>query len=112
MFRQDYKAMQHSMIYGTTTDFDTMINQLKILRGRFRLLEEYHILENIIKEAQANVDADKSFKTEGATFNTPVHYLSDLNKPSGPTNKNISYNVKLVRNANKWVFESITINLT
>jgi hypothetical protein len=68
MFRQDYRAMQAAMIYGTSPDFDTMISQLKILTGRFRLLEEYHILENIIKEAQENIVTDKSFETEGATF--------------------------------------------
>jgi Nucleotidyl transferase AbiEii toxin, Type IV TA system len=110
MFRQDYRAMQAAMIYGTSPDFDTMISQLKILTGRFRLLEEYHILENIIKEAQENIVTDKSFETEGATFSTPVHYLSDLYKPAGPTNKSISYTVKFIRKANKWVFESITIN--
>ena len=70
MFRQDYRAMQAAMIYGDSPDFDTMINQLKILTGRFRLLQEYHILENIIKAAAAKIDTDKSFESEGATFTT------------------------------------------
>lgn len=110
MFRQDYRAMQAAMIYGDSPDFDTMMNQLKILTGRFRLLQEYHILENIIKAAAAKIDTDKSFESEGATFSTPVHHLTDLYNPAGPTNKTISYTVKFIRKANKWVFESITIN--
>lgn len=110
MFRQDYRAMQAAMIYGASPDFDAMISQLKILTGRFRLLEEYQILENIIKDAEGNIDEDKDFESEGATFSTPVTYLSDLYKPAGPTNKSITYNVKFIRKANKRVFESITIN--
>ncbi|MEJ0106057.1 MAG: nucleotidyl transferase AbiEii/AbiGii toxin family protein [Bacteroidota bacterium] len=35
MFRQDYIAMQSAMIYGTSPGFDTMIDQLKLLTGRF-----------------------------------------------------------------------------
>jgi|CXWL01.1.fsa_nt_gi hypothetical protein len=110
MFRQDYRAMQAAMIYGASTDFDTMIDQLKLLTGRFRLLGESHKLENIIKDAEGNIDEDKGFESEGATFSTPVTYLSDLYKPAGPTNKSISYNVKFIRKTKKWVFESITIN--
>lgn len=110
MFRQDYKAMQAAMIYGTSPDFDAMLSQLKLLTGRFRLLEEYKMLENIIKDAEDFIDEGKNFESEGATFSTPVHYLSDLYKPAGPTNKSITYNVKFIRKANKWVFESITIN--
>lgn len=109
MFRQDYRSMQAAMIYGASPDFDTIISQLKILKGRFRLLEEYHVLENIIKEAQANIDTDKNFETEGATFSTPVTYLTDMYKPATPTNKTITYNVAFIRKGNKWVFESISI---
>jgi len=110
MFRQDYRSMQAAMIYGDSPDFDTMINELKILTGRFRLLAEYHVLENIIKEAQAKIDTDKTFETEGATFSTPVHYLSDLYKPVSPANKTISYTVGFVWKKSKWIFESIAIN--
>lgn len=110
MFRQDYRAMQAAMIHGDSPDFDTMINELKILTGRFRLINEYHVLENIIKDAQANIDTDKSFESEGATFSTPVTYLTDIYKPAGPTNKTISYTVGFVWEKNKWVFESIVIN--
>jgi len=110
MFRQDYRAMQAAMIYRTSPDFDTMINQLKILTGRFRLIGENHVLENVIKDVAAKIDADKSFESEGATFSTPVTYHSDIYKPEGPTNKTITYNVAFIWKKNKWVFESIAIN--
>jgi hypothetical protein len=40
MFRQDYSAMQEAMIYGESPDFDSMIEKLKLLTGKFRLLNE------------------------------------------------------------------------
>lgn len=110
MFRQDYRAMQAVMIYGSSPDFDTIINELKILTGRFRLINEYHILENIIKDAALQIGNEKRFETEGATFSTTVNYHSDIHKPVGPSNKTISYKVEFIRKGNKWVFESIAIN--
>ncbi len=110
MFRQDYRAMQAAMIYGDSPDFDTIINELKILTGRFRLINEYHVLENIIKDAALQVGNDKNFESVGAMFNTPVAYHTDIYKPEGPTNKTISYTVAFVFKKNKWVFESIKIN--
>jgi hypothetical protein len=109
MFRQDYRAMQAAMIYGASPDFDTIISQLKLLTGRFRLINEYDLLENVIKDAAAKIDTDKSFESEGATFSTPVTYSSNLCKPAGPANKTIIYEVKFIRKANKWVFENINI---
>ncbi|MBP6023904.1 nucleotidyl transferase AbiEii/AbiGii toxin family protein [Ferruginibacter sp.] len=110
MFRQDYRAMQAAMIYGASLDFDTMINELKILTGRFRLINEYHVLENIIKDAALQIDNDKSFESEGATFSTPVTYHTDMYKLASPANKTISYTVAFIWKKNKWVFESIAIN--
>lgn len=110
MFRQDYSAMQAAMIYADSPDFETLIDELKILTGRFRLLHEYHVLENVIKDAALLLNNDKSFESEGATFSTPVTYHSDIHKPAGPTNKTISYNVVFVWKNKKWVFESIAIN--
>jgi predicted nucleotidyltransferase component of viral defense system len=110
MFRQDYRAMQAAMIYGASPDFDTMINQLKILTGRFRLINEYDVLETVIKDAAAMIKKDKDFESEGATFSTSVTYHTDIYKPAGPTNKTITYTVAFIRKANKWVFESITIH--
>jgi Nucleotidyl transferase AbiEii toxin, Type IV TA system len=109
MFRQDYRAMQAAMIYGASPGFDTMINQLKLLTGRFRLINEYDLLENVIKDAAAKIDTDKSFENEGATFSTTVTYLSDLYKPAVPANRPITYEVKFIRKANQWVFENINI---
>ncbi len=110
LFRQDYRAMQVAMIYGDSPDFDTIINELKILTGRFRVINEYHELGNIIKEAALKIGNDKSFESEGATSSTPVHYLSDIYKPEGPANKTITYTVSFIFKKDTWVFESITIN--
>jgi hypothetical protein len=108
-FRQDYRSMQAAMVYGTSPEFDAMVEQLKLLTGRFRLLTEYHVLDDIIKEAMAKIDNDKNFETEGATCSTPVMYLTDIYKPIGPQNKSITYTVHFIRKSNQWVFEQIII---
>lgn len=87
-----------------------MISQLKLLTGRFRLTNEQDVLESIIKAATAKIDDDKSFESEGATYSTFVTYLSNLNKPAGPANKTMTYNVCFTRMRGKWLFESVTIN--
>jgi hypothetical protein len=38
LFRNDYLLMQTSMIYGESPDFDTLIDHLRLLNGRFRLI--------------------------------------------------------------------------
>jgi Nucleotidyl transferase AbiEii toxin, Type IV TA system len=110
IFRQDYRSMQAAMIYGTSPDFDTMIDQLKLLTGRFRLLTEYQMLEDVIKQAAAKISNDKNFETEGTTCSTPVMYLTDIYKPDGPQNKSIIYTVHFIRKSNQWVFEQIVID--
>ncbi len=102
-------ATQAAMVYGASPDFDTMINQLKLLTGRFCLINEYALLENVIEDATAKIYTDKSFESEGATFITPVTYLSDLYKAAEPANRTITYKVKFIRKTNKWVFENINI---
>jgi predicted nucleotidyltransferase component of viral defense system len=109
MFRQDYGAMQAAMIYGESPDFDTLIEKLRLLTGRFRLLNEYHQLENIIKDARDRIHVEKSFESEGSTVEINVSYLTDLYKPAAPTNKSIAYTVKFIRKKNKWAFEKISI---
>lgn len=110
MFRQDYKSMQGSMIHGSSPDFDSMIDQLKLLTGRFRLINEYHTLENIIEDAKARIEKDSDFEKEGATMSVRVSYLSDVYKKESHTNKTIDYQVAFIRKGNKWVFESIAIH--
>lgn len=101
MLRQDYKSMQDAMIYGSSPDFETIINELKILTGRIRLINDDHLLENILKEASRQIDKDASAESEGTTFSTKVTYNTD---------KTISYNVRFLCKKNKWTFESIAIN--
>jgi hypothetical protein len=38
LFREDYIRMQSGMIYGESPNFEALIDQLRILNGRFRLM--------------------------------------------------------------------------
>jgi hypothetical protein len=40
MFHDDYITMQIAMIYGESPDFNTLIEKLKILNQRFRMISE------------------------------------------------------------------------
>jgi hypothetical protein len=111
MFRQDYRAMQAAMIYGESPDFDILIEQLKLLTGRFRLINEYNVLENVIKDAASKIVADKNFESEGATTEVNVPYFTNIDAPPSPSNKSVFYTVKFIRKRNKWVFENIKSNL-
>ena len=109
MFRQDYRSMQSAMIYGPSHEFETIIDQLKLLTGRFRLIAEYHVLENIIQHAETDMKNNPGFESDGATVSLPVTYLTDIYKPAGPENKTITYDVSFKRKAKQWIFESISI---
>ena len=42
-FQNDYEAMQTSMIYGDSHDFEELMRRIKILNGRFRLVaQDWH----------------------------------------------------------------------
>ena len=109
IFREDYKSLQTAMIYGISPDFETVIQQLKILTGRFRLLNEFHELGDIIMQAEANIENSKDFQKEGTLISVPVRYHTDIYKPEGSKNKTISYQVHFIQEQSKFVFDFIEI---
>jgi hypothetical protein len=109
-FRQDYEVMMEQMIYGEDVPtFDELLEQLKLLQGKFRLKKEVKTLEEVIRDAENNL-ADFIKQNEGSTLlESPVIYTTDPYKPASPENKSIIFVVQLSRNGSKITFENIHI---
>jgi len=110
MFRQDYRIMQSEMIYGDSLEFNMLIEKLKILRGRFRLIREHKTLEKILEDAEIYIiNNPPLYNDEGAKVTVPISYISDPFLPPGPNNENRNYQIDFIRKDDNWVFEDLTI---
>lgn len=110
LYRQDYEIMQQQMIYEQAMSFDDVIQQLKILQGRFRLKKEVKLLEEIITDALNNLQDYMKQHPTATSFETQVVYTSDPYKPAGPVNKTIIFGVRFTRNGDRIIFESISVH--
>lgn len=110
LYRQDYETMRQNMIYEEAISFDDLIEQLKILQGRFRIKKELKSLEEIIKDALNNLQDYIKEHSSATSFETQVVYTSDPYKPAGPANKTIIFGVRFTRNGDKMIFESISVH--
>jgi hypothetical protein len=109
IYRNDYETMKEQMIYEDAMDFEDIIEQLKILQGKFRIKKEVKQLEEIIDEALAQLQEFIRKNPDTMFYETPVTYTADPYKPEGPANKTVVYIVRFSRNGNKMVFESIRV---
>lgn len=110
LYRQDYETMKQHMIYEEAITFDDLIEQLKILQGRFRLKREVKLLEEIITDALNNLQDYIQQHPTSTSFETQVVYTSDPYKPAGPANKTIIFGVQFTRNGDKMIFENINVH--
>lgn len=110
VYKSDYETMREQMIYGETLVFEGLVEQLKILQGRFRLKKEVKLLEEIITDALNNLQDYMQQHPAATSFETQVVYTSDPYKPAGPANKAIIFTVRFTRNGDKMIFESISVH--
>lgn len=110
LYRQDYETMRQNMIYEEAIPFDDIIEQLKILQGRFRIKKEVKLLEEIVQDALNNLQDYMKEHPSATSFETQVVYASDPYKPAGPANKSIIFSVRFTRNGDKMIFESINVH--
>jgi Nucleotidyl transferase AbiEii toxin, Type IV TA system len=109
LFRDDYSIMQREMIYGESPDFNTLLQQLRILNGRFRLIGEGRTLEEIIGRAQSGMDTELSEYPNGSISSIKVNYSADPNKHESLANRFVTYNLHFLREGNQWNFHSLEI---
>ncbi len=110
MFRKDYEAMQTAMIYGPSPGFDEMLDQLKLLNGRFRVMDESRSLEQIIDNAVQNAKAADSATPEGSTVEVAAVYESDPYIAEGRNNEPVTYMVQFIRQKGAFIFQNISIH--
>jgi hypothetical protein len=108
MYREDYQAMKDKMIYEEVISFDDLINQLKILQGRFRIKKHPISLEEIIQAAEIQI-LQTGGAPEAQPIRIPITYLPKPNQPAGADNNPTTYLVTLFPSKGKLVFESIRI---
>jgi hypothetical protein len=101
IFRKDYEQMQQSMIYGTAPGFDELIQELKILNGRLRLMSTGVQLETVIDQFidthRAAIESDPTAtKLEGDLL---------LKLSDGTT---VACQMLMHKRKGKWLFEWLT----
>jgi hypothetical protein len=109
-YEQDYIEMQKEMIYGETLSFEELIEQLKILQGKFRIKKEIKTLEEIIDDALINLQSYINDNVSATFFETQVTYRTDPYKPLSPANKTIAFVVQFSRIDGNIIFEGIRIH--
>ncbi|HVB03143.1 MAG TPA: hypothetical protein VNE41_05445, partial [Chitinophagaceae bacterium] len=110
LFREDYIRMQGGMIYGESPDFETMIDQLRLLNGRFRVIGEGRTLEEIIAKATPDLNSLEGPYKDGAIASLFVEYWEDANESPSPSNRTVTYKIHFIRRKVDWTFHSIEIS--
>lgn len=100
-FQTDYEAMQTSMIYGPSHDFDELVRRIKILNGRFRLIGTGLTLEEVIQTAIKMADVNTEIK-DYKILKIPV----ELKLHSGEA---VKYQIMLLQKGETLKFENIKI---
>lgn len=100
-FQTDYEAMQTSMIYGPSHDFDELVRRIKILNGRFRLIGTGLTLEEVIQTAIKTAGVNTEIK-DYKILKIPV----ELKLHSGEA---IKYQIMLLQKGEKLEFDNIKI---
>jgi hypothetical protein len=108
MYREDYIAMQETMIYGEALSFDDLIRQLKILQGRFRLKMHPISLDEVIQAAELKL-RQNSVIPENQPIAIPVAYQFNPGQVPERDDTAITYLVTLIPREEKLLFESINI---
>jgi len=108
-YRGDYADMEEHMIYGEgVPTFDQVIMELKWLRGRFRLKQTPHTLEQVVQTARQQIGAQE-VTAPGSHLTTVVTYLVNPDLPVGPTNAAGTYQVVFLSAGQIWQFESVVM---
>lgn len=100
-FQNDYEAMQTSMIYGPSHDFNELVRRIKILNGRFRLIGTGLILEEVIETAIKMAGVNTESK-DYRILKLPV----EIKLHSG---ESVKYQIMLLQKGQKLEFENIKI---
>lgn len=105
-FRKDYATMRTEMIYGDAPEFDDLIQQLRKMNERFAGMGHQISINSVIVQAYQQIEKEKK---EWDFQSTIVHYNSDLQRPAGPDNMNISFEVEFIKAMDDLIFHRIRI---
>lgn len=109
LYREDYAFMQANMIYLESPDFDNLLQKLKWLNGKFRVVNEVLHLEELAEQSLQQLHGEWQHKPDGTLLQTIVVKVVDPYLPSGPANKAVNYVVRFVKINGDLIFEDIVI---
>ena len=98
--------MRSEMIYGPAPEFDDLLQQLRGMNTRFVAMGHQISIDNVIVKGYEQIEAQKA---EWDFQSTIVHYNSDLHRPIGPDNMNISFEVEYVKENDDLIFHRLRI---
>ncbi len=105
-FRKDYAIMRSEMIYGESPEFDDLIQQLRDMNTRFAAMGHQLSINSVIVQGYRQIENEKG---DWDFQSTIVHYNSDLQRPLGPDNMNISFDVEFIKGTDDLNFHRIRI---
>lgn len=105
-FRKDYSTMRTEMIFGDSPEFDDLIRQLRKMNEQFAGIGHQINISSVIVQAYQQLEKEKD---DWDFQSTIVHYNSDLRRPIGPDNLNISFEVEFIKETEGLIFHRIRI---
>jgi hypothetical protein len=108
MYREDYRAMQETMIYGEALSFDDLISQLKILQGRVRLKLHPVSFDEVIQAAELKLRQNNELPENGSIA-ISITYQFDSAQIPERDNNTVTYLVTFVSKAGRLFFENVSI---
>lgn len=109
LYRDDYEVMRQEMIYGQTMEFEELINDLKLLQGRFRMKMEPRSLDDVIQDARTRIPAALAMQPNASQVHILQSYTADAYQPLGGKNNHAQYAVSFSRQDDQWHFEAIEV---
>ena len=109
VYRKDYSFMQANMIYRDSPEFTNLLNQLKWLNGKFRMLNEGLSLEEIIEEGILQLAGTWETQPDDIKLQAVIMKNDSKDLTGSPANKAAAYIVEFIKSNNQLIFESITI---
>lgn len=107
LYREDYNVMRREMIYGETKEFEQLIQDLKLLQGRFRMKMEVRKLEEVINDAKRAIPNVLEMNPNASKIKINQSYNLDPNLPID--DKNRQYAITFSNSNNEWNFDAIEI---
>lgn len=103
-YRRDYEAMRREMLYSTSPDFDTLVDQLRELNGNLVTYGHGESLVEVIEQARNKIQ-----NQEGNEILVEVEFETDPTQAADTTYSTRRYLVEFIRRGDAIIFHRVRI---